>query len=100
MSVIVSDVGGSCQSVDALGWIQKRLEVVEKSAGLACFSRASYGSSGDREVPGNALGAFPHRDCKAVRDSRHVQRLRAGSWGRGGDLWRQGEKGEGEVSLS
>lgn len=67
VSVIVSDVGGSCQSVDVLGWIQKWLEVVEKSAGLTCFSRASYGSSGDREVPGDVLGAFPHRGCNAVR---------------------------------
>lgn len=67
--MIVSDVGGSCQSVDALGWIQKWLQVVEKSAGLTCFSRASYGSSGDREVPGDALGGGGHSHTGAVKQS-------------------------------
>lgn len=68
MSVIFSDVGGSRQSVDALGWILKRLEVVEKAEELACFSRASYGSSGDREVPGDVLGGIPTQELKSSQE--------------------------------
>lgn len=71
--------------MDALGWIQKWLEVVEKQVGLS-----KLWIPGDREDLGGVLGqshtgAVKHLGilgtCKGVH----------GGWG---ESWRQGEKQE------
>lgn len=70
--MIVSSVGVSCQSMGACGWSQRCLEVVEKQVGLSEL----HGSSGDREIPGDVLGALPLGGSKAQGYSGHVQNLR------------------------
>lgn len=62
VSMVVSNVGVSCQSMDARGWIQKCLEVVEKQVGLSELWKlrvqgGSQGCSGGR----SHMGALKYR---------------------------------------
>lgn len=52
VSMTVSNVGVSCQSMDACGWIQKCLEVVEKEVGLIELWKLR-GQGGSRECSGD-----------------------------------------------
>lgn len=90
VSMIVSDVGVRCQSVDALGWIQKCLEVVEKQVGLSGLWKLRGWVD-----PWGCFGSVPHWGSKAFRHCRHVQKLRGSKWE---ESWRQGEKQEWEES--
>lgn len=62
VSMIVSNVGVSCQSMDARGWIQKCLEVVEKQVGLSkLWKLRGQGGSWGMFWGHSHMGALKHR---------------------------------------